>query len=99
MRRYAAEERMMSLGGSHSFLCWQRIDAPNGIRFVWITVRCEPFHATVQTDAPDHCTAGIWLQLILVLNSPVTWVSMDTPSIEVGKFSIRTLLSFRNSTI
>ena len=43
--------------------------------------------------------AALWLQLILVLNSPVTWVSTDTSSIVVGRFSTETLLSFKNTTI
>src|SRR5215472_2235378 len=43
--------------------------------------------------------AALWLQLILVLNSPVIWVSIETSSIVVGRFSTETLLSFRNSTI
>ena len=47
---------------------------------------CGLLHSTLQNQRFGSFSA-VWLQWILVLNSPVIWVSTDTSSIVVGRFS------------
>ena len=80
---------------------WRR-DGPTICRsfgFSFPAGRCEaaPFSSKDTADADYYAQrrrtndsvpfSVAWLQWILVLNSPVIWVSTDTSSIVVGRFS------------